>query len=504
MNSTRPTSPVAAALGLLSVLAAPLAAQLTPAPPLPVDPQVTMVLARPNPVVAIAPTGSWVVAAGTRFVTSQPAEREIEQKLRELTTAGVSIDAVAFTPDGRGWTVVAGDKSWIHNVGGTGPTTYENVVNHGLRQRLRVRSVAFNPAGWSRDRGYVIVWSNGFISHHNVPQEMAAKLDEFRQQGVQVRSVAFTGRGGWSIVAADRAFTRNVGGTGSNGAYSPDDYYPTLTEWQRNGQSLLTVAFDPLSTQTNRGYAIVTADTSTSQHLNVLLAKAIREMFWGRSGSTTRTPASTTGSAGSIGSNTSTTTPSATFEVRPTTVCVGDEVTLRWTTRNADRVELSPPGEVVALQGERSVTAGSLNKFTLRATHSGSGRTTTVDRTIRINQAPRSVNIARNATLPRDARPGEFRVATVGDREVNRDCGEFTRITRVTMSSPSSVASSQWIRMRFEPLTGEPREFSFTYGRMSTDAFNGMDPRGTWKLIQGPYPELTPTTLSFTIAAEQR
>jgi hypothetical protein len=110
-----------------------------------------------RPVVAIAPNGGWVVALGTRYL-QRNIPSELEANLGDFTRAGRSIDAVAFTPDGRGWMVIAGDQSFTRNVGGSGGDAFHGIVNAFLNRGRGVRGVSFNPTNWSRDRGYVIVW----------------------------------------------------------------------------------------------------------------------------------------------------------------------------------------------------------------------------------------------------------------------------------------------------------------------------------------------------------
>ncbi len=486
---------------MLSAFAPPLAAQTLNPAPMPAPPlQVTAVLSEVYPVIAMAPDGGWIVAAGRTF-RHEKLPSEMLAKLNEFTSAGRNIDAAAFTPDGRGWTVVAGSKSWTRNVGGSGSDTYHTVLNARLDGTRRVRSVAFNPVDWSRKQGYVIVWSDGSVNHRDIPDEMARKLDEYRRARVDIRSVAFTRQGGWSIIVAGRSYTRNVGG--------PDgerNYHPQLTGLEEEGRQVRAVTFDPRSTRDNQGWAIVTDAYTRKSRIPARMEGAMAELFvlatassgTGQGGAGTSTTRPSIGGSGG-----SSRAPTVTLNASPATACVGDEITLTWKAANADRVELSPPGEVVALEGRRTITAGSDPKFTARAINGETGRTATADRTVRINRAPNNVSITKVAVVPRGASPTDWRVATVEDRDVNRDCGRFTRITRVSLASPSQMVSTAFVRIHFQPADGQPsREFIFGRDRMTTDKFDGLDPRGTWKLIYGPHTSASPT-LSFRITAEQ-
>lgn len=230
-------------------IAAPRIARPLPVPiraPRPASPRVMAAVNQPavRNVIAFTPEGGWVLARGTQtFARNIPDEAYL--KLQAYTRAGKPVDAIAFTPDG-GWTLVVDGASWTRNVGGQ----YHDVVTALVGDGKRVRSVAFNPANWRTRRGFVLAHEDGFTAE-GIPGEMCEKLKEFTRAGTPLDAVAFTPDGGWTIVAGDTSWTRNVGGPAPS-------YHDTVTAALASGASVHAVAFDPARYGARHGWVLVT------------------------------------------------------------------------------------------------------------------------------------------------------------------------------------------------------------------------------------------------------
>jgi hypothetical protein len=227
-------------LAIPVVESTPLDAQVVPLPqgPIRVTPPTFELPAINQLVAAMSPAGGWVAAFGNAYRFAY-IPQEMEAKLAEYYAAGTPIDAVAFTPDGNGWVLVTETSSFVRNVGGSGSNVFDAVLRFGLARGKRVRALAFNPAGWETDRGYVILWRDGTVSSRAIPTEMSTRLTAFMQDNAEFRSVAFTPSGGWTIVTSKGSFTRNVAGLEPN-------YFTRLTALETEGRLVNAVGFNPI------------------------------------------------------------------------------------------------------------------------------------------------------------------------------------------------------------------------------------------------------------------
>ncbi|WP_298989767.1 hypothetical protein [uncultured Pseudokineococcus sp.] len=202
--------------------------------------------------VAFSPNGGYVVTVGRR-IFARHVPGELQQKLEQFRASG-DVDVVAFTPEG-GWTVVAGKLTWTRGVGGGYWTKLKELVRDGRT----ITAVAFNPVGWSQDRGYVIAYDGGYAAEA-VPVEMRRKIEEFQAAGERVDALAFTPTGGWTVVAGRRSWTRNVGGP------SPS-YYEVVNQLLGEGQRVTAVAFNPSDYERAKGWLVLTDRTVRSSRV---------------------------------------------------------------------------------------------------------------------------------------------------------------------------------------------------------------------------------------------
>jgi hypothetical protein len=105
--------------------------------------------------------------------TAENIPVEMCGKLKDLTRAEGSLDAVAFTPEG-GWTIVAGGHTWTRNVGGPSPN-YHDVIQQMVSRGGRVHAVAFDPSQYGTRPAWIALTDDGFRGRA-VPAEAADQL----------------------------------------------------------------------------------------------------------------------------------------------------------------------------------------------------------------------------------------------------------------------------------------------------------------------------------------
>ena len=202
--------------------------------------------------VAFSHNGGYVVANG-KEVFSRNVPGELFHTL-ESFRRNDNIDVVTFTPNG-GWTVVAGQQNWTRNVGGG----YFQELKKLIRNGEKILSVAFNPISWDSNRGYIITYEGGFSAEH-IPNEMRRKVEEFLKLEGSVDIVTFTPDGGWTIIAGQKSWTRNVGGD------SPS-YFEVVNQLLTRGHQVKAVAFNPISYTRDKGWLIVTDQVLRSRRV---------------------------------------------------------------------------------------------------------------------------------------------------------------------------------------------------------------------------------------------
>ncbi|MDZ7852305.1 MAG: hypothetical protein U5L98_06560 [Halomonas sp.] len=177
--------------------------------------------------------------------------------------------------------------------------------------------------------------------------------------------------------------------------------------------------------------------------------------------------------------------PQATLNVSNTNICSGDNFDLTWTTSNADSAQLMPPGQSVQLSNASGITRSTTTSttYTLTATQQATGRSDSAIQTVNVIQPPNEIKVSKAATTGSGGPgPDNWREATIDTQDITQDCKTFTTIDKVSYTG-SGLTSGESIRIRFDPNSGSTRYDRFTRNDRDTDAFDGMDPRGTWGLI---------------------
>jgi len=96
-----------------------------------------------------------------------------------------------------------------------------------------------------------------------VEPELAAKIREYLGQGRRVDVVAYAPDcSGWTVVAGDRSFTRNIGSTRDS------DYFVEINRLTGEGRRIHAVAFNPDEWTTRRGFVIAYDRTFLSRGMS--------------------------------------------------------------------------------------------------------------------------------------------------------------------------------------------------------------------------------------------
>lgn len=191
--------------------------------------------------------------------------------------------------------------------------------------------------------------------------------------------------------------------------------------------------------------------------------------------------------------------PVADIAATPASACAGDTITLTWDTENADNAVLSPPGDPVSLSGSEARTVNADTSYTLTATQAATGDTASDEAGVSLIVPPDEIRVNKTASVPAGGNPEDWREATVTTQDISEDCATFASIKQVRLME-SGLPPQTWVRILFEPDSGSTRDTRFLPNSMTTSHFNGMDPRGTWKLIYST-PSLMPQ-ISFRITLE--
>jgi len=206
-----------------TALVAPLATQaqvpdVVPMPEVPVE--------QPPHLVIAGDETRWAAARGAKTWVGGVSQ-EMVDTLVNFTGDGTGVDVIAFAPGG-GWTVIAGPKYFARNVAGG----YFNALERLQQNDREIKAVAFNPANWSGNHGYVIVHDRG-LTHENVPGELVSQLQRFLDNGDDIYDVAITEDAAWSFVASSGDWTRRVEG----------GYFEALTNVRETGRKAEAIAF---------------------------------------------------------------------------------------------------------------------------------------------------------------------------------------------------------------------------------------------------------------------
>jgi hypothetical protein len=191
--------------------------------------------------------------------------------------------------------------------------------------------------------------------------------------------------------------------------------------------------------------------------------------------------------------------PKITFNSSADNVCAGEDFDLSWTITQADSAYLEPLNQSVPLDASRTESINATTTYTLTATRSMPSTSASSEKTVNVIQPPADIDVDKTATTGSGGPgPDNFREATITTQDVATECKTFTSITNVEYTGQSFV-STESVRIVFEPDNGAREESRFFHDDYDTDKFNGMDPRGTWKLIFTGSPNMTSIPFRVTV-----
>ncbi len=192
---------------------------------------------------ATAPSGDWIVVAGSSVTASGGFPASCLAKVNEYVSKGLEIDAIAFAPNGA-WFVIAEHLAW-HSGGVPDVQLLEEKVLDRIGAGQRITELAFDSDG----SGWTLISGNWAYSL-KIPSDLYAAIVERHASKRAIEQVEISANGKWLLLADDwfaseglnstcvswlRNFQRNerrldrvMLGLGSNfvlfsnGAYAPD------------------------------------------------------------------------------------------------------------------------------------------------------------------------------------------------------------------------------------------------------------------------------------------
>lgn len=195
---------------------------------------------------------------------SEPGARELFSTLETRLKRGEKIKAFALSPDCKGGSFVTDKSSFTRNIGKpTGQQRgYYDTLKLLEQKRKKMTAISFDPFNWRTQKGWVIAYEGGVSTSKNIDPEFKAKLQTVIDRGEDIVSIAFKPRAGkksgWSILGSEGyAFTRNIGGSGSN------SYFQTLNDLTAQGIRLSYNSFQQ-STGSNPVFALGNNDCQVS------------------------------------------------------------------------------------------------------------------------------------------------------------------------------------------------------------------------------------------------
>lgn len=181
-------------------------------------------------------------------VASQNIPENLLATLNQLRSKKKDIKSVAFSPDGKGWTIVADGKTINENVEGG----YGAALKKLQTAKLNIKSVAFNPVNWDSQHGFVIVHDKGFVAE-GISSHLKEQLDKFANHTEGIKTVEFTPDGGWTVISSAQEWSRMV-----QGHQTKTNFIDSIRAAYLDGQDVYTVSFNPKDYSRLYGWIFIT------------------------------------------------------------------------------------------------------------------------------------------------------------------------------------------------------------------------------------------------------
>ena len=181
-------------------------------------------------------------------VSSQHMPKEFITKLKKIHKGKSEIKSMAFTPDGKGWTIVSSNEHETKGVDGG----YKSAINKLQSNKYKIKSVAFNPANWQTQHGFVIIHDKGYVAER-IPNKLKEQLDHFARQTQELKSVEFTPDGGWTVISKNQEWSRMI-----QGKQVKSNFIDNLRASYLDGKQTQAVSFNPDKYSTLFGWLLIT------------------------------------------------------------------------------------------------------------------------------------------------------------------------------------------------------------------------------------------------------
>lgn len=181
-------------------------------------------------------------------VSSQKVSGNFLNKLKQLRGKKSTINGMAFTPDGKGWTIIANGRGISENIEGG----YVAAMKKLQASKSAIKSVAFNPSNWDTQHGFVIIHDKGYTAE-GITSKLKEKLDQFSNQPKGIKTVEFTPDGGWTVISDTHQWSRMI-----QGDEIKTNFIDRIRAAYLDGQKVATASFNPQQYSKLFGWVLIT------------------------------------------------------------------------------------------------------------------------------------------------------------------------------------------------------------------------------------------------------
>lgn len=193
------------------------------------------------------PQSGYVLLAD-QGVASKGVPEDFSTQLKKLHKSKSVVKSMAFTPDGKGWSIITkhGDKT--KSVEGN----YSKALKTLQSKKLNISSIAFNPINWEAQHGFVIIHDKGYVAE-GISSKLKERLDQFANHPDGIKTIEFTPDGGWTVITADHEWSRMI-----QGKQVKSNFIDNMRAAFLNHKKVESVAFNPEQYSKNYGWILIT------------------------------------------------------------------------------------------------------------------------------------------------------------------------------------------------------------------------------------------------------
>jgi hypothetical protein len=191
------------------------------------------------------PTQGYILITA-KGVVSEGIHPSLRKAITQLQNPHATIKSLAFTPDGKGWSLVTKNRNQNENVS----AEYLQALQKLQAQGASINSITFNPLAWESKQGFLIVHNKGYVAH-NIPASLKAQLEILKNLTQYIKIVRFTPDGGWTIIADQQEWSRMIQGQTQN-------FLDNIHVAYQKGHKTLAVGFNPKNYSKQFGWLLIT------------------------------------------------------------------------------------------------------------------------------------------------------------------------------------------------------------------------------------------------------